>query len=267
MPLIKNITSYCGLPSMRSIIYVLSIIALLLIVPHANANDVVNTEEAIKNRAEYLAGISFLIRLFAIVLGLILLIKGGFLLKEIADQRTKVGFGGVAVVLISGIMLFSFNGTLSMFVPTMLGNDSEYCFAVHDSTKDSSKLNAAKAHANYGTSSISVLGGKSGGTQCWDAESSDVTEAIHNKIKKMSTDSTAAQFAQSLRTILALFQVIGSIYFIKGIYGLYENAMGTAREPGYGKPIITMVASSFLVDLGHTLELLLGTLRAIGMSF
>lgn len=255
MLLIKNFKNYSGFISIKNIVYILAITLMLFVIPDVQATELStsagSSDAALQERIELLSGVSFLIKMFTYVIGLVMLIKGGFLLKEIADQKTKVGFGGVAVVFISAIMIFSFTNTLASFVPTMLGESAGYCFAVDNSSVTDNKTNSVKDY----------------GKDCWDVTKSDVTKAVHKKIEAMSSPSTAAQFVKSLNSIISLFQIIGSVYFIKGIYGLYETAMGTSREPGYGKPIITMIFSSFLVDLGHTLEMLLATLRAVGMNF
>ena len=241
----------------------LSILSLLLIMsPEIYAASELGTDASITARAELLNAITLGIKIFSYFLGLLLMIKGGYLLKDIADQKVKFGFGSVAVVFITATLIFSYTSSLSMIIPVLLGEQYGYCYSNNDG--DYAVSSGYDRNSNSGGVSSQFL--KAGGV-CFNPESSEVTSAMHTKILSMSSQSTADSFVKNLRNIISLFQIIGSIYFIKGTYGLYENATGNAREPGYGKPIVTMIASSFLVDLGHTLEMLLATLRAIGMNF
>ena len=193
--------------------------ALLFFMPevYANVSTPTTTEKSIQNRTELLSGFNYLIKLFAYVLGLILFIKGGYLLKEISDQKTKVGFGGVVVVFLSATLIFSYTSSLSLIIPSLLGDKTGFCFAV-----DGGEL----ASNNKGKSSALI---SDTNVDCWDSKTSDVSTALYSKIQKMSSDSVAKEFAKSLNAIISLFQIIGSVYFIKGVYGLYENEIGRAH--------------------------------------
>lgn len=240
-------------------ILLLVILSSLFISPDVFAA-VSSSDESIKNRTDLLININWMIKAMSYLIGFLLLIKGGLLMKDIADQKVKVGYGAVVVVFLSSTIILSYTTSLSHLIPTLLGEESGYCFSVSGGDTNTSGLEIGKA---AGAAPLV----KSFANNCWNPETSEVSSAMYSKINKMANETVAKDFLKNLQAIISLFQIIGSVYFIKGVYGLYENAMGTAREPGYGKPIITILFTSLLIDLGHTLELLLATLRHIGITF
>ena len=66
---------------------------------------------------------------------------------------------------------------------------------------------------------------------------------------------------EKLRLLFTLFQVIGVIYFIKAIYMLKEASEGS-QQTGYGKIILMIFASALVIDMPHTIDMLINTIQS-----
>jgi hypothetical protein len=102
---------------------------------------------------------------------------------------------------------------------------------------------------------------------CFNDEMSELAGELRARVEKLSSDSTAKIFWDNLKFIVSVFQLIGLIYFLVGVYGLVQVSNGSAKDSGYGKPIVTMIASALIVDLPHTFQMFQATLQQVGINF
>ncbi|HEJ6524389.1 hypothetical protein N5J66_12660 [Pseudomonas juntendi] len=197
-------------------------------------------DASIKARAEIITAVSDLIYVVSFLIGLILLVTGGYKLKLISDENQKGNkYGAPAMAILAGVIIMNCSESLSVLGATYL-NAEKFCMIVADGSISDS---------------------------CMNTELVGVTGELKSRIEKLSSGSTAEAFMDNIRIIIGIFQIIGLIYFLVGAYGLYEVANGSSKENGYGKPIITMFASALIVDIPHTIQIALDTLEKIGINF
>lgn len=203
--------------------------------------------EASSGRLEIISNIYLLVTTFALLMGIGLLVLAGSKMKERADNpnNPKTTPTAIIITFIAGALAFNFAGSADLMIKSFLGSDASYCFVVADED--------ARKNDNGFTNG------------CWNPESSEILSEVANKVNQMSDSEMGTKLKENAKLIVALFQVIGLVYFLKGLYGLKMVSEGTARE-GYGKPIITIIASALVIDLPHTLDMMRATINALGFG-
>lgn len=196
-------------------------------------------------RAEIVSSLYTFVTIMATAMGMMLMISALVKLKKRADNPNdpKSFPTSIIVTLFAGAMAFNYSNTAGTIISSLLGSaDAGYCFVMDAET------------------SGDVLS-----ENCWTAEGSEMLGSIEERVNKMSENDAGTQIKENAETIIALFQTIGLIYFLKGLYGLKVTSEGQSRE-GYGKPIITLIASALVIDLPHTIELVQGTITYLGFG-
>ncbi|WP_070086716.1 hypothetical protein [Pseudomonas sp. NBRC 111141] len=198
------------------------------------------SDETVKAQAELITAIQKLIYILAFLIGLILMVSGGYKIKAMSDnnQKTNIFSAPIMSILVGAIMMSS-SDSLSVFGATLF-NAEKFCLVVEDSRINDS---------------------------CMRTELVGVTGELKSRIEKLSSSSTAEIFIEKIQVIVGIFQIIGLIYFLVGAYGLVQVANGSSKENGYGKPIITMFASALIVDIPHTAQMAIDTIHKIGINF
>ncbi len=195
-------------------------------------------DDATSNRVELIAAFNKLIILVGFLIGLTVTISGGYKLVQVGNQGAKFGWGAPAMYVLVGVIMMNVSPSLSVITNTYFKVD--FCTMIDESQSVSSS--------------------------CFKDELSGLTGPLKERITRLSSDSTAEKFMENIEVIIGIFQVIGFIYFLTGAYGLTQVANGSAQH-GYGKPIITMVASALIVDIPHTATMFIDTLHQIGINF
>lgn len=195
-------------------------------------------EDATSNRVEFIAAFNKLIILVGFMIGLAVTIAGGYKMIQVGNQGSKFGWGAPAMYVFVGVIMMNISPSLSVITNTYFKVD--FCTMIDESQSVSSS--------------------------CFKDEISGLTGPLKERISRLSSDSTAEKFMENIEIIVGIFQVIGFIYFLVGAYGLTQVANGSAQH-GYGKPIITMVASALIVDIPHTATMFIDTLHKIGINF
>lgn len=197
-------------------------------------------DAAVKARAEIITAIQDLIYVGSFLIGLILIVSGGYKIKAMADNNQKANiFSAPMMAILVGVIMMNAANSLSVFGATYF-NAEKFCLVIDDGRIDDS---------------------------CMSTELVGVTGELKSRIEKLSSGSTAEKFMDNIQIIVGIFQVIGLIYFLVGAYGLVQVSNGSSKENGYGKPIITMFASALIVDIPHTVQMGLDTLKTIGINF
>lgn len=224
----------------------LLLVAIIMFSPIALADTVSNNSSSIAAREKTIANLFWATTQIGRLIGICVLMAGFYRMRLKAEMgpNGNISQTSIYIYVIVGFLFISFSSTLSSLVATFLGDSGSACFILNDAIE--------KATLNSGT--------------CWDASSSELTGTLMDRVTKMSSASTAQEFLDNIRVIIGLFQLIGFIYFFVGLYGLVQVSKGTARN-GYFKPIIIIVASTLIVDLPHTAEMFLNTLKEIGVNF
>lgn len=193
-------------------------------------------------RKEVIVSIHKLVFVLSFTIGVILMISAGYKMKLAADTNGPQSNKAIIFVsLLAGTLMINASSALSAYIVTMLGSDAGHCFILDQSQ--------------------SIASG------CWSASDSGLTGDLRDRIERLSSVSTAQKFMENIEVIVGIFQVIGFIYFLVGVYGLVQVANGSSRDGGYGKPIVTMIASALIVDIPHTAETAVATLEKIGVNF
>lgn len=203
---------------------------------------IVFAADAESAREELVVSIHKLVYYFGFLLGLILMISAGLKMKAASEaQGPNSNKGIIYISLLAGVLMMNSSATLSTYIATLLGGDGGHCFVLDSS--------------------------QSAAENCWSADSSGLTGQLKTRVEKLSNAGVAATFMQNINVIVGMLQVIGFIYFFVGTYGLAQVANGSSRDGGYGKPIVTMIASALIVDIPHTAEMAVSTLEKIGVNF
>jgi hypothetical protein len=174
---------------------------------------------------------------------------GGFLafysLKKMVDyakdnRNPKNSPVSILVVMFASSLLLNLNATMSIMINTIQGTGEGYCFY--------SKAPADNGRVTFDNSN-----------SCF-SNAMQVTGDLAEKLKKESgSEETLKKLQDKLRLLFTLFQLVGVIYFIKGIYMLKEASEGT-QGVGYGKIIMILIASSLVIDMPHTIDILINTI-------
>lgn len=193
-------------------------------------------------REEIVILVHKLVYYFGFLIGLILMISAGLKMKAASEtQGPNSNKGIIYISLLAGILMMNSSSTLSTYIATLLGGDGGHCFVLDSS--------------------------QSAAENCWTAESSGLTGQLKTRVEKLSNSGVAETFMKNINVIVGILQVIGFIYFFVGTYGLVQVANGSSRDGGYGKPIVTMIASALIVDIPHTAEMAVATLEKVGVNF
>lgn len=194
----------------------------------------------------FLTGLYILVRTIGTLLGAFLVFIGIKKTVEFAkDDRNPKNFPSAAIITVfAGGLLLNLNQTLSIGVNTIVGGNDGYCFYSKTSTE-------------YGK--FEKIGE---GSACFN-NAMQVTDNIAKELSgQKNIEITLTNIKERLRILFTLLQVIGVIYFIKGIYMLKEAAEGS-NNTGYGKIIIMLIASAIIIDLPHFLDMLINTIREV----
>lgn len=217
-------------------IYNLILISLLILPTFVFAADVESARE------EVIVTIHKLVYYFGFLLGIILMISAGLKMKAASDNTGPNSNKSVIYIsLLAGVLMMNSSSTLSTYIATLLGGSGGHCFVL-DKTQSAAE-------------------------NCWTAESSGLTGQLKTRVEKLSNAGVAASFMKNINIIVGILQVIGFIYFFVGVYGLVQVSNGSSRDGGYGKPIVTMIASALIVDIPHTAEMAIATLEKVGVNF
>lgn len=202
--------------------------------------------DEVAERAKMVAALYQLVTYFALLMGIVLMVLGVVKMKKSADNKNDPKTFPVSIILtfFAGAMAFNYSGSASMMISSLLGSDSSgYCFVLNDEV--SSSLDLHKEN-------------------CFDASNSEIVGSLVDKVNDMSSGKGDV-LKKNISIIIGLFQLIGLIYFLKGLYGLKQVSEGSSRD-GYGKPIITLIASALIIDLPHTMEMLKNTINTLGIG-
>ncbi|MDI3667800.1 hypothetical protein QK362_12740 [Pseudomonas aeruginosa] len=216
---------------------ILSVLPLFLLAPAFALGADLGSLDAAQARRELVVLFQNSIEITAFLIGAILTLAGGYKFKLHADEG-KIGWSMGMIYILVGVLMMNVSDSLSVMTNTFFKVD--FCTMIDDSGKASSS--------------------------CFSSELSGLTGELKQRVEKLSSNTTAQKFMENIETIVGIFQVIGFIYFLVGLYGLVEVANGSA-EHGYGKPLITMIASALIVDIPHTATTFIDTLNKIGINF
>jgi hypothetical protein len=198
--------------------------------------------DAETERTAIIVAVHKLVYIFGFLVGLILVISAGMKMKLASESNGQNSNKGIIYIsFLAGVLMMNSSSTLSTYIATLLGSGSGHCFILDSSQSDAKN--------------------------CWSADSSGLTGQLKTRIEKLSSAGVAATFMKNINIIVGMLQVIGFIYFLVGTYGLVQVSNGSSRDGGYGKPIITMIASALIVDIPHTAEMAVATLEKIGVNF
>lgn len=221
-------------------VIVLLLVSLPIFAFAADIDREITASETLQYRADLIAAFLNILWKFSPFMGVLLFIVAGFKLKMMVDEKNPSKKFGVIMTFVAAT--FFFNIYLSQELVASLWKmegDASICFMVDDAGVND---------------------------ECYSDEMSELGGELADKVKKLSGDGVAAELKNSIRLIVGIFQVIGFIYFMVGIYGLVQVSNGT-KDNGYGKPIITMISSALIVDLPHTATMFINTLQKVGITF
>lgn len=189
-----------------------------------------------------LTSVYILIRTIGVLMGAILVFMGIKKLVDYAqDQRNPKNSPISAIVIFFGAsLLLNLNQTMSMVINTVQGDTGDsYCFYAETSMQNP-----------FGNN-----------TSCFN-DAMQLTEELAQKLKNENGAQESVQkLKEKLRLLFTLFQVIGVIYFIKAIYMLKEASEGS-QQTGYGKIILMIFASALVIDMPHTIDMLINTIQS-----
>lgn len=228
----------------RTIIIVkkLSTLILLLIISlPVFANASLDEASASANRAELVGTFIQVVRYIGYFLGVLTFILMGYKTLDLGGSGKDVKRQTVYVYAVAAVLFLNAGLGLGLIISSWGGISEQPCFIA--SEKD-------------GFSST-----------CFNDEMSELAGELRARVEKLSSDSTAKIFWDNLKFIVSVFQLIGLIYFLVGVYGLVQVSNGSAKDSGYGKPIVTMIASALIVDLPHTFQMFQATLQQVGINF
>jgi hypothetical protein len=171
--------------------------------------------------------------------------------KNPNDPRNSVG--GVFVLMIGASLLFGLQDTISIATNTLTGKGG-FCFNYADKISNSD-------------SSSNQVNFKSDDVACFNAVESELTKELVKELGEGGEDVTIATIANKLTVIFSIMQVIGLIYFVKGIYMLKAISDGTSGgQATYGKVIVLLIVSSLVIDMPNTVDILVQTAKNIAAT-
>ncbi len=208
-----------------------------------------SSADEVASRRDLVSSLYYVAGTFSLLLGLGLMALGGVKLKRRAENPNdpKSFPAAIIITFVAGALIFNYSGTSSTLIATLLGSDSGHCFVLKE------QLTSKAGDIENGVYE-----------NCWDSSKSTHLDEIASKVDEM-TDGNGSKLKENVEIIVGLFQLIGLIYLIKGIYGLKLTAEGNGRD-GYMKPIVTMIAAALVIDLPHTLEMIDETIKLLGFG-
>ncbi|WP_156176534.1 hypothetical protein [Pseudomonas veronii] len=218
-----------------------TLILLFVISSPVFANTSLDEASASYNRAELVGTFIQVVRYVGYFLGVLTFILMGYKMLDLGGSGKDVKRQTTVVYAVAAVLFLNAGLGLGLIISSWGGNYEQPCFIA--SEKD-------------GFSST-----------CFNNEMSELAGELRARVEKLSSDSTAKIFWDNLKFIVSVFQLIGLIYFFVGVHGLVQVSNGSAKDSGYGKPIITMFASALIVDLPHTFQMLQATIRQVGINF
>lgn len=219
--------------------YVRKLVAAGLIFFLSASASAAGLDDATAYRVELIASFNKAIVIVGFMIGLLLTVSGGYKIIGTANSQQKNKFMIPVIYLLAGSLMMNLHSSISVLTNTYF--NVNFCTMIDES--------------------------KSISSSCFSDEISGVTGQLKNRIEKVASGSTAKAFIDNVKVIIGVFQVIGFIYFLVGIYGLVQVSNGSSKDGGYGKPIVTMVASALIVDIPHTAQTAIDTLSKIGINF
>lgn len=211
------------------------IILFLIILPNmAMANEQAEREVLVVTLFQFVIYLSF-------ILGIIYAYKTLMTVKQRSDNPNdqSASISKIITTIIISAVLLNLNLGINLFVNTITGS-SNYCFALNENVSETKNLN-----------------------DCFDAESSTLTKGLRERID--SQISSRADFTNYLKLAIGAIQLLGLIYFVSSILKLKDINNGQSQISPYNV-IVGLIASAALIDLPHTLELILETAKSVGVS-
>lgn len=196
------------------------------------------TDEAENARAVLISRLSTLVTLLGYLVGFVVLLTGLYKLTQITKDGVKNPYISPAIYVISGVLMMDIFHTLDVLTLTMF-NFENFCQVIKDD---------AIAH------------------NCMSDAMSGLTGDMKTRLEKLSSGNTVQAFLDQISVIVGIFQLIGLIYVLVGLYGLIQVANGSAQN-GYAKPLVTIFAAALIVDIPHTAQMAINTLESIGINF
>lgn len=219
--------------------YVRKLVAAALIFSLSASASAAGLDDSTANRVELIAALNKALMYASSLIGVTLIVSGGYKIKCIADSQQKNKFMIPLMTIMAGVIIWNVKDSVSVLTNTYFNVD--FCSIIDES--------------------------KSISSSCFSSELSGMTDQLKNRIERLSNGGVAKAFIDNIKVIIGIFQFIGFIYFMVGAYGLKEVANGSSKDGGFGKPIITMIASALIVDLPHTAQTAIDTLEKIGINF
>lgn len=204
---------------------------------------------ALSKREQLVSTGIMIVQKSATLSGLIILVATFLRITRYANAsgtQNRPSIASIYVFAISGIMLFSYNSTLGTFITTISGQSGDGVCYVVEAPNTNVKLNSL--------------------SNCWSDASSEISGALATSVNKISGNSDAmTEFSDNVKIGVGLLQMIGFMFFCFSVHSLVEVGKGSARH-GYFKPSVMLIASSLIVDLPHTAEIILSTLKSVGVT-
>ena len=215
---------------------IISLILFTLFSSFTFADDIQNT------RMELISSIYVLITILASAIGIGFMIMGVAKMKANADNPNNPKNFPTAIIttIFAGAMLFNYSTTASMFVTSLLGDTSGYCMVSMDSSVE------GELREN-----------------CFDIDNSEVMSNTAKKIEESNGIDAATTFKENIKVVIALFQTVAVIYFLKALMLMKSKSEGETKET-YSKIIMTLLFSALVIDLPHTMDLAYETIQALG---
>ncbi|MFA0464440.1 MULTISPECIES: hypothetical protein [unclassified Vibrio] len=187
-----------------------------------------------------------LITYIATAMGLGLMILGGVKMKKRADNPNDVKTFPMSIVVtfLVGAMMFNFSQTSNTFIKTFLGDSANYCMIALETQ----------------------VAGEIPKEGCWDASQSEALNEVIAKANSMNDANTTEQIRNNAKLFFMVFQTLGFVFFLKGLYTLKLASEGTQNKT-YGEAFTLIFFSTLAINLPNTIELVQSTLETIGFSF
>lgn len=211
------------------------IIILLSFVPSiAMANEQAEREMLVSILFQFVIFLSF-------ILGIIYSYKTLMLVKAKSDNPNdqSASISKIITFIVISSILLNINLGINLFVSTVTGT-SNYCFALNEQVSETSNIG-----------------------DCFDPETSTLTSGLRERIDSQISSQT--NFTDYLKLAIGAIQFLGLVYFVSSIIKIKEINNGQSQISAYNV-IVGLFASAALIDLPHTLEIIIETAKAIGVS-
>jgi hypothetical protein len=187
-----------------------------------------------------LSSVYILVRVFGALSALILAFMGIRKLVDYSkdDRNPKNSPMSAIVIFFAAGLMMNLDQSMTIMVNTINGSGG-YCF--------------------YGdTSSNTTFGNDSSCFENAMSVTDDLAKQMQNKTK---TEESMSKLKDKLKTLFMLFQIVGVIYFIKGVYMLKAASEG-AQDVTYGKIIMILIASTLVIDMPHTIDMIISLISS-----